>query len=231
MLIFYVVFFFLIIRFSITLFNFISNPKLPTSPIKHTDFVSLLIQVKNGERNIKELLESIQLQDYKDFEVLILDKGSTDQTRLICKSFSDTDARFQLLNQEVLEDGWLEENFACHQLAKAAKGKYLIFIKPGVLLKNTLIADSIHRIKQSKLAVLSVFSTHSMVSTSERLVTPLMYFLLLSSLPLRLVRLSGNSLLAASSDDFIIYDASNYSNHQWHSQVKDNILAAFEIMK
>ena len=80
MLIYYVVFFFLIIRFSITLFNFISNPKLPAAPRQYQELVSILIPARDEEEDIANLLDSIRRQDYQNYEVLVMDDTSSDQT-------------------------------------------------------------------------------------------------------------------------------------------------------
>ena len=44
---------------------------------KDTDKLSVIIPVYNGEATIKRCLESILHQTYKDFEVILVDDGST----------------------------------------------------------------------------------------------------------------------------------------------------------
>ena len=55
-----------------------------TSPI-----VTVLLPVYNGERYLREAVESILSQTLKSFELLIVDDGSTDGTKAICRSFTD----------------------------------------------------------------------------------------------------------------------------------------------
>lgn len=231
MLIFYVVFFFLIIRFAVTLFNFISNPKLPVSPIQHSDFVSILIPARNEQDCIITLLNSIRDQNYLNIEVLVLDDDSSDNTFSLCDSFSKEDSRFKVVKGQNLEDGWLGKNFACHQLAYMAKGKYLLFLDADEIITDGLINNAVHRLKQGKLSLLSLFTNQVMITIGERLVVPLMHFLLLNSLPLRLVRLSNNPKLSAASGQFMLFDSASYHAHQWHAQVKDKIVEDIEIMK
>ncbi|MBC8053958.1 MAG: glycosyltransferase [Sphingobacteriaceae bacterium] len=231
MLIFYVVFFFLIIRFAVTLFNFISNPKLPSSAIEYTDLVSILIPARNEEDNILNLLRSIKMQDYKNIEVIVLDDNSSDETFNICEKFGASDSRFKILKGQSLIEGWLGKNFACHQLAEAAKGKYLLFLDADEIIADGLINNALHRVKQGKLALLSLFTNQRMITVGERLVVPLMHFLLLNSLPLRLVRLSSNPALSAASGQFMLFESTLYHAHQWHAQVKDKIVEDIEIMK
>ena len=57
---------FIVLRFTVTLFNFISNPKLTRVNRSYTDLVSILIPARNEASNILTLLQSIHQQDYKN---------------------------------------------------------------------------------------------------------------------------------------------------------------------
>lgn len=59
--------------------------------------VSIIIPAYNVEKYIKECLESISNQTYKNIEVIIIDDGSIDNTPSIVKTFCDEDNRFRLL--------------------------------------------------------------------------------------------------------------------------------------
>lgn len=65
----------------------------------NTPLVSVVIPAYNAERFIGKTLESILLQTYPHFEVLVVDDGSTDGTADIIKSFAVHDSRFQLLQK------------------------------------------------------------------------------------------------------------------------------------
>lgn len=49
--------------------------------------ISIVIRTYNEEKHIKSVLESIYSQDYKNFEVIIVDSQSTDNTLKICSSY------------------------------------------------------------------------------------------------------------------------------------------------
>jgi glycosyltransferase involved in cell wall biosynthesis len=61
-------------------------------------FVSVILPCYNGERWIKETIESVLAQTYVNFELLIIDDGSTDSSKEIIKSF-ETDKRLHYINQ------------------------------------------------------------------------------------------------------------------------------------
>jgi len=51
--------------------------------------ISVLTTVYNGERFLKETIQSVLNQSFPDFEYIIIDDGSTDKTREIIESFND----------------------------------------------------------------------------------------------------------------------------------------------
>jgi glycosyltransferase involved in cell wall biosynthesis len=51
--------------------------------------ISVIMPIYNGEKYLKEAIESILTQSFKDFEFIIINDGSTDGTENIIKAFSD----------------------------------------------------------------------------------------------------------------------------------------------
>lgn len=64
--------------------------------------VSVIIPAYNAEQFLRKTLESVRNQTYPDFEAIIVDDGSTDQTAVIAREFCGKDPRFKLLSQENL---------------------------------------------------------------------------------------------------------------------------------
>ena len=62
--------------------------------------VTFLLPVYNGEKFLSEALESIQKQTFENFEVLIINDGSSDGTQEIIDSFMSRDARFRCISRE-----------------------------------------------------------------------------------------------------------------------------------
>ena len=86
--------------------------------------VSVLVPTYNAAPYLPELCQSIQAQTYKNFEALILDDGSTDNTRAVLSSY-EKDNRFRIL-------GWKQNrglNAALRELLNLARGKY--WTSPG----------------------------------------------------------------------------------------------------
>lgn len=227
----YAVLIFLVIRFSVTVFNFLSNPKLPRVIKHYEDKVSILIPARNEADNIVELLTSIREQDYTNYEVIVLDDNSSDETFALAEAFCVHHQNFKVVKGQQLPPNWLGKNFACHQLAEHATGNYLLFIDADETINRGLINSLIARTETGNLALLSVFTNQVMLSLGERLTVPLMHFILLNLLPLRLVKLSPNPAFAAASGQCMFFNAHNYSENQWHEKVKGQVVEDVEIMK
>ncbi|MHA4893124.1 glycosyltransferase family 2 protein [Pedobacter sp. PWIIR3] len=70
----YVVSIFLILRFSVTLFNFLSNPKLGHYGRKFTDLISVVVVGQPSKAG--DVIKSLQNQDYRHIEILINNENS-----------------------------------------------------------------------------------------------------------------------------------------------------------
>ncbi|WP_316830971.1 glycosyltransferase family 2 protein [Pedobacter aquatilis] len=222
---------FLVIRFSVTVFNFLSNPKLPRT-IKHfNDKISILIPARDEADNILQLLQSIKEQDYTNYEVFVLDDDSRDDTFDLVAGFAKTNPQFKVVKGKHLPEGWLGKNYACHQLAKMATGKYFLFVDADELIKRGLINSLIFRLANNGLSLLSLFTNQVMLSLGERLTVPLMHFILLNLLPLRLVKFSKNPAFSAASGQCMFFEASNYLENEWHQQVRNKVVEDVELMK
>jgi glycosyltransferase involved in cell wall biosynthesis len=223
--------FFIILRFTVTLFNFISNPKLHRVGKQYSDRVSVLVPARNEADNILTLLRSIHKQDYMNYEVIILDDESTDDTYAVCSAFAANHPGFKVVKGAKLPDGWIGKNYACHQLAQHADGKYLLFLDADEEVKPGLINSAVHRMHLHQLGLLSLFTNQQMETPGEKAVVPLMHFILLNLLPVRLIYLVKNATVAAASGQFMLFDAAIYHRHQWHNAVKNKVVEDVEIMR
>ncbi len=223
--------FFLILRFTVTLFNFISNPKLTRVNKHYNNLVSILIPARNEADNILLLLESIKEQDYKDYEVIVYDDESEDDTYKICEAFAAANPNFNVIKGKRKPEGWTGKNHACDQLAKKANGDYFLFLDADEVVHNGLINSAVHRVKLYKLGLFSLVANQVMKTPGEKATVPLLHYLLLNLLPLRLVYLVKNAAFSIACGQFMLFDAELYRQRRWHYQVKDKVVEDAEIMR
>lgn len=65
-----------------------------------TPRVSVLVPAFNAAATLRETLASVQQQSFKDFEVVVVDDGSSDDSADIAAAFAAADQRFTLIRQE-----------------------------------------------------------------------------------------------------------------------------------
>lgn len=93
--------------------------KIPRKTID--PLVSILIPAYNTERYIKQALDSALMQDYANFEVIVIDDGSKDKTWDIIQSYHDSRLRsFRQENQGI--------TLTRNRLLQEAKGKYFAYL-------------------------------------------------------------------------------------------------------
>ena len=102
--------------------------------------VSICIPTYNRKDFLKQALESAFAQTYKDYEVIILDDGSTDGTGEMIKNCGHNVRYYWHENQR--------EAATCNELIKLANGKYISFLHSDDLL----YPDSVERMANAALA-------------------------------------------------------------------------------
>jgi glycosyltransferase involved in cell wall biosynthesis len=86
-------------------------------------FFSIIIPTYNRCELVKQCIYSLQQQTYQNWECIIINDGSTDDTDLIIPVIIENDNRFKLINQVNSERAISRNNGA-----KLAKGEYFIFL-------------------------------------------------------------------------------------------------------
>ena len=88
--------------------------------------VSIIVPVYNAEHTIPRCIESILNQEYSDFELLLVNDGSTDGSGAVCDAYAARDARIRVIHKE--NTGVSDtRNTALTQ----ARGTYLQFLDSG----------------------------------------------------------------------------------------------------
>lgn len=93
--------------------------------MRQTPEISIIVPIYNVERFLHESLDSIEAQTFRDWECILVDDGSPDNSGAICDEYVARDKRFRVLH---LENGGVSA--ARNAGVAAARGKYIGFVDP-----------------------------------------------------------------------------------------------------
>lgn len=116
-------------------------------------FFSILIPVYNTSEYLHECLESVLLQTFKDFEVVLLDDGSTDNSPEICDEYARRDPRVRVVHKE--NEGLMMTR---RRGFKEAKGDYFICVDSDDKLYDDKALEKIHKVIAEKNCDLVIYN-------------------------------------------------------------------------
>ena len=64
------------------------------------ELISIIVPIYNVEEYLRECLDSIQKQSYLNFECIMVNDGSPDNSSKICEEFVEKDSRFRYFEKE-----------------------------------------------------------------------------------------------------------------------------------
>lgn len=214
---------FTVIQLLVAITNLVFRQPLPKKFAGGHPLVSVLIPARNEENTISKLLEALIQQNYNNIEILVFDDQSTDDTAKIVSDFAARDNRIRLISSAGLPEGWLGKNYACFSLARQAAGKYFLFLDADVELFENYICQTISFAEKHRLGLLSVFPKQMMHTTGEYVSVPNMNYILLSLLPLILVRKTKRPSLSAANGQFMLFNAEKYRQTSPHKNLKQEM--------
>jgi glycosyltransferase involved in cell wall biosynthesis len=212
---------FLFVRMLISLINLLTRNYLPEGEPDGQILLSILIPARNEEKSLPLLLEDLKQVSYPNIEIIVCDDNSIDNTPDILNSYSKKMPGLRYFRGQELPDGWLGKNYACHQLAQQARGDFFLFLDADVRVSANMSAKAVGYTQKHDMDLVSVFPTQKMQSFGELITVPVINWILLSLLPLPLVRLTGFSSLSAANGQFMLFNADSYRKNNWHQTVKN----------
>ena len=115
--------------------------------------ISVIVPVYNVETYLEECLDSIQNQTYTDFEVLLVNDGSTDGSQAICERYCKENRRFHLLNQE--NQGL---SAARNTGVAASRGEFIVFVDSDDMILANYLETLMHYMREDVDIVESQFT-------------------------------------------------------------------------
>ena len=184
--------------------------------------VSVLIPARNEASSIGPALEAILDSSHAQFEVLVLDDHSEDETASIVKSYASRDPRVRLFQSNPLPSGWNGKQHACWQLSKFAQFESLLFLDADVRLTQDAITRCVAEQRFREAPLVSGFPYQETGTLAEKMLIPLMHYVLLGYLPIDQMRSSLGVGLAAGCGQLFLADKQAYMNSGGHEAIRSS---------
>lgn len=185
--------------------------------------VSILVPARNEEANIGPCVQGLLAQDYPDFEVLVLNDGSSDGTENALAELTATDDRLRILTGRPLPPDWLGKHWACHQLAQAASGELLLFTDADTRHSPRTLRDAVAALQAEQADLLVVLPQEEAVSWAEQLTIPLLLWVFLSFVPLVLATRLRAAFLSAAIGQYMLFRRPAYEACGGHAAVRKHV--------
>jgi len=217
-----------------TIINIFTMPRLASYQLnknKVDPLVSILIPMRNEERNVKSIIRSLKGLTYQPIEVIILDDQSTDQTRQLLEQEIQCDKRFSVIEGKPLEEGWVGKVHACHQLSKRASGDYYLFIDADVVLEKDTIQHVLALAKKKKAKLVTGFPRFPVKKRMESLLVPLQHVVVFSYLPIIIANGGKYPAATAAHGAFMFFEREAYESIGGHEAVKSSLVEDVHIAR
>ena len=133
--------------------------------------ISVIIPVYNVENYLEECLKSVQNQTYTNIEVLLVNDGSTDNSKQICERYCQEDSRFLLINQE--NQGL---SAARNKGVEISTGEYIVFVDSDDSIKTNYLEKLMQYMAEDVDIVECIFTVKKMEFLDENIETTTIIF-------------------------------------------------------
>ncbi|MFQ5839049.1 MAG: glycosyltransferase, partial [Thermoplasmata archaeon] len=195
-------------------------PRLPGEAGGRVEpLVSIILPVRNQGETVAGCIESLLDQDYPRKEIIVVDGGSEDDTGAILRRY---ETRIRLLEEPSLPEGWIGKNWACHHGFQASKGDLLLFTDGDTVHHRSLLRRAVAYMLKEELDLLTLLPRLRLESFWERVILPLMIFLI--GVTNRGAWVNGQDKpWAVGNGQFLLFKREAYEAVGGHRAVRDRV--------
>ena len=205
----------------------LKNIRIPSTKSLIPDdppLISVLVPARNEEDNITECLESLTKQDYPNFEIIVLNDNSEDRTAEIINALARRNSRIRLVDGRPLPKDWAGKPFACYQLARQARGEWLLFVDADTVHEPHMLRSVLALAMEENTSMLSGFPRQVNKSLPQKITVPLIYFIIIGWVPLWWIHRRKSKLASVAIGQFLFFSRDEYWRMGGHEVVKSRIL-------
>ena len=123
--------------------------------------ISIIIPVYNVEQYLKKCIDSILRQAYTDYEVILIDDGSTDSSGAICDQYL-SNKQFKIFHQN--NQG---VSSARNKGLSAATGDYILFVDPDDWIEDNALEVLIQEVTDSDLIMFNFYRVYESINNKH----------------------------------------------------------------
>jgi Glycosyl transferase family 2 len=185
--------------------------------------VSVLIPARNEEKSIVAAVEAALASRGVAVEVIVLDDHSDDATATLVARLAECDPRVRLLAGPLLPPGWCGKQHACAVLARSARHSLLVFVDADVCLAPDGLARLAAFREKAGADLVSGIPHQETGTLLEKLVIPLIHFILLGFLPMFWMRTSRHPAFAAGCGQLFLARREAYETMGGHAVIRASL--------
>lgn len=210
--------------FVLTLLN-LAEYKPPPALVPSTpeSQITVIIPARNEEDGIAACLAGVLHSSAISLQLIVVDDASTDRTAAIVESIAERDPRVHLLRSAALPAGWNGKQHACWQGAQAAVSPLLCFLDADVHLQPDALERCAAHMQSERAALISGFPRELTGTWLEKLLIPLIHFILLGLLPMRKLRTTTAPGFAAGCGQFLVLQRDAYIQSGGHAAIRNTM--------
>jgi len=208
-------------------YSWLINPKLPAekqSKLEQYPTVSIIVPMRNEERNIENCLRSLFELDYPDYEIIISDGQSEDNSVSIANNTIEDANQMNIdtliLQEEELPAGWVGKSWGCWNAVQHAIGSVILFTDADTIHSRDSLRKVMKTYLHQNLSGLSIIGKFETRSFWERTILPFFKSLLFIIFGGRLNRYTGRTLAIGQ---YILVDRQTYFDFDGHRAIAGKI--------
>ncbi len=191
------------------------------APAEGRPAVSVLIPARNEAANIADAVACVLASQGVEVELVVLDDASTDATPAILAAIGDP--RLRVAHAPALPAGWSGKQHACAALSRLARHELMVFVDADVRLAPDALSRMAGFMQRNAVGMASGFPRQVTLSWSERLLLPLIHFLLLGYLPMAAMRRSVSPGFGAACGQLVIVRREAYGRAGGHGAIRASL--------
>jgi chlorobactene glucosyltransferase len=190
-----------------------AKPQLTTGSM-----VSVLIPARNEECNIENCVNSLLNQTYQNYEILVIDDNSIDNTWPILERLAKENSRVRVFKGSPLPVDWYGKPYAIQQLYEHALGDILLFTDADTVHSPESISWSVTNMEKTKADFISGYVGQELLTFGEITTVPIMFLMTGFVIPMFLNRFIKLGYFSAAVGQYIVMrskvfkDIGGYSN-------------------